>query len=294
MAAATRPLRWAMALWARLPLRLQHAAGTALGWLAWRFSARKRGIVLDNLRRVRPQATPQEQRRLARAILLESGRGLAELPGIWGDVEATLARVVEVRGEALLQAARDDGRGLILCAPHLGSWEVANYWLARRLRFAIFYRQLKSPWLDALLREVRGPLGTVQFTVDDAGVRDVYRHLQRGGIVSIMPDHVPKGGGVLAPFFGAPALTMTLLPRLVRRTGAQVLLLFVERLPRGAGFRLQFKAPPAGLDDADPVRACTALNAAVESCVREAFAQYQWTYRRFKRAPAMADDGPPG
>ena len=48
----------------------------------------------------------------------------------------------------------------------------------------------------------------------------------------------------------------------------------------------------AGLDDADPVRACTALNAAVESCVREAFAQYQWTYRRFKRAPAMADDSP--
>ena len=44
-------------------------------------------------------------------------------------------------------------------------------------------------------------------------------------MVGILPDQQPKAGeGEFAPFFGKPALTMTLLGRLAQRSGAQVLL----------------------------------------------------------------------
>jgi Kdo2-lipid IVA lauroyltransferase/acyltransferase len=77
-------------------------------------------------------------------------------------------------------------------------------------------------------------------------------------------------------------LTMTLLPRLAQRTGARVLMLFVERLPGARGFRVHFREPPQALADPDPQVACAAMNAATEACVRVAFAQYQWNYKRFK------------
>jgi len=41
---------------------------------------------------------------------------------------------------------------------------------------------------------------------------------------------------------------------------------------------------PEGLDDADPDRACAALNHGVEMCVERAFTQYQWIYRRYTPA----------
>ena len=97
-----------------------------------------------------------------------------------------------------------------------------------------------------------------------------------------MPDQRPKQGeGVIAPFFGVPALTMVLLSRLAERTRANVLFAFAERLPRGKGFRLHFLEAPSGIADEDLSRACAALNHGVEQCVEIAFAQYQWTYKRF-------------
>ena len=56
---------------------------------------------------------------------------------------------------------------------------------------------------------------------------------------------------------------------------------FVERLPRGRGFRVHFIQAPDGIADEDLTVACTALNRGVELCVERAFAQYQWTYKRF-------------
>src|SRR5574337_14830 len=231
---------------ARLPLRVLHALGAALGWLFWSTNSRKRRIVEANLA-------------LARR-----------------DLDDVIAA----------------GHGLILCAPHLGSWEVANYWVGARTPFATFYTRPRQSQVDALLRRLREGGASIQFPIDDSGVRRVFRHLKGGGVVSIMPDHVPRAGAVVAPFFGVPALTMTLLPRLAQRTGATVLMLFVERLPRARGFRVHFREPPVAIRDDDPLAACTALNAGIEACVRDAFTQYQWNYKRFKarEGSGLTDD----
>jgi KDO2-lipid IV(A) lauroyltransferase len=136
-----------------------------------------------------------------------------------------------------------------------------------------------------LLIRVRGHLPVEQVRASGAGVRALYRRLESGGTVGILPDQRPKqGDGVMAPFFGVPALTMVLLSRLARSTGAAVLFAFAERLPRGAGYRIHVLEAPPRIDDADLDVACAALNRGVEQCVELAFEQYQWTYKRFPDA----------
>ncbi len=268
-----------------LPLRFWQASGVVLGWLFWLLPTHKRAIVRANLARVRPRLDERARNELARACLIETGKSLLEVFGIWTRIERTLAQVREVHGGELFETALASGKGLILCAPHLGSWEVANYWVGARAPFATFYTQPRYPQLEVLLRALREGGASIQFPIDDSGVRRVFRHLAQGGVVSIMPDHVPRSGGIVAPFFNVPALTMTLLPRLLRRTQANVLMLFVERLPKARGFVIHFREPPPALRDPDLSIACAALNAAVEECVRIAFAQYQWNYKRFKPRP---------
>jgi len=265
---------------ARLPMHVFRALGAGLGWLFWITNSRKRRIVEANLALARPDLDDAARRRLARECVRQTGVSLIEVFGIWTHPGRTLANVREVRGQTLFDAALAAKRGLILCAPHLGSWEGANYWIGARTPFATVYTQPRYPQAEMLLRRLRQGGASIQFPIDDSGVRRVFRHLREGGVVSIMPDHVPRAGSVVAPFFGVPALTMTLLPRLAQRTGACVLMLFVERLPQG--FRVHFREPPAALLDSDPVTACTAMNAAIEACVCEAFTQYQWNYKRFK------------
>jgi KDO2-lipid IV(A) lauroyltransferase len=267
---------------ARLPPILYRELGLLLGEWFWVTRNRKRRIVEANLNLVRSDLDAGARGRLARACVREAGITLAEVFGVWTNPGRTQTNVREVRGLALFDEARAAGRGLILCAPHLGSWEAANYWIGARTPFATFYTPARYAQAEALLRRLRAGGASTQFPIDASGVRRVLRHLRDGGVVSIMPDHVPRVGGIVAPFFGVPALTMTLLSRLARRTGARLLMVFAERLPNARGYRLHFRAVAAALADADPLVACTALNDATEACIREAFVQYQWNYKRFK------------
>ncbi len=270
-------------LLALLPLRVLHGIGSGLGrLLLWRRGRMVRNTAA-NLRIARPQLDGAGQEALLREVMIESGRSVSEIVKVWGaGAERALELVREVRGAALLDAALAAGKGVIIAAPHLGCWELLNYWLCRRTPMAILYRPPRIAAIEGLLRKVRGALAPEQVRADGAGVRILYKRLAAGGTVGILPDQKPRAGeGQFAPFFGREALTMVLLPRLAARTGATVLFAFAERLPRGTGYRIHLLPAPPGLADADLGIACHALNQGVQNCVELAFAQYQWQYKRY-------------
>ncbi|MDR2012090.1 MAG: lipid A biosynthesis acyltransferase [Rhodanobacter sp.] len=283
MSWSARLLYGGLRLAGRLPLSVLHAFGTAFGRLLWLANGRMRRITERNLALVLAHESAPARRRLACAALEETGKAMTEIAKVWGNPpEAGLALIREVCGQSLFDAALAADRGLIIAAPHLGCWELLNYWLATHTPLAILYRAPRYADLEPLLRKTRGGLPVEQVRAEGAGVRTLYRRLQTGGVVGILPDQKPKQGeGENVPFFGVPAQTMVLLPRLAERTGATVLFSFAERLPRGAGYRVHILPAPEGIADKDIGIACAALNRGVENCVRLAFAQYQWTYKRY-------------
>ena len=271
----------------RLPLRALHAVGAGLGRVFWWTNGPERHHTEVNFALVLTQYGAKERQDAARRTLRETGKSLTEIAKVWGSgPDAALALVREVDGEDLFDAALASGKGLIIAAPHLGCWELLNIWLCSRTPMAIVYRPPRRAALEPLLLRARGALSPEQVRAEGAGVRTLYKRLQAGGTVGILPDQQPKqGDGEFAPFFGVPALTMVLLPRLAQRTGATVLFAFAERLPHGAGFRVRFRAAPEGIDAADLPTAVAALNRGVEECVQLAFEQYQWHYKRFQLRP---------
>ena len=273
----------------QLPLRALHSIGGGLGRLVLKGNNRTVQNTAVNLRIVRPELDDAAQSALLREVMIESGKSVVELAKIWGGgAERALELIREVRGEALLDAALATGKGVIIAAPHLGCWELLNYWLCRKTPMAILYRPPRVTALEGLLRKVRGALAPEQVRADGAGVRTLYKRLAAGRTVGILPDQKPRAGeGEFAPFFGRDALTMVLLPRLAARTGATVLFAFAERLTNGAGYRVQLLPAPGAITDANLAVACAALNRGVQNCVELAFAQYQWQYKRYS-----ADDRP--
>lgn len=295
------PLPWRAArlyaclrLAGRLPLRALHALGGTLGRMLWLANGRLRRITESNLSLVLTQESAQTRHDIGRAAMIETGKALLETAKIWGNSPQTaLALVREVEGEDLFDAALAAGRGLIVAAPHLGCWELLNYWLAARTPLAILYRAPRLAALEPLLLKARGALPVEQVRAEGAGVRTLYKRLSAGGVIGILPDQTPRQGeGVAAPFFGVPATTMVLLPRLAARTGASVLFAFAERLPHGAGYRLRFLPAPESIADPDPAIACAALNRGLEDCVRLAFTQYQWQYKRYSPVRGGGDPNP--
>jgi KDO2-lipid IV(A) lauroyltransferase len=285
-----------LSLTGRLPLRVLHGFGSLIGDGLWLTNGRERRVTEANLLLLETTNGAQTGHLDARCVLRETGKSLVEVAKVWsGRPGRALSLVRDVHGAELFEQAIAAGRGVIIAAPHLGCWELLNYWLAARTPLAIVYRPPRNAAIEPLLVRARGALEVEQVRAEGAGVRTLYRRLNAGGVVGILPDQQPKQGeGEFAPFLGVEALTMVLVPRLAERTGATVLFAFAERLPRGAGFRIHIEPAPDRIADADLRVACTALNQGVENCVRIAPEQYQWHYKRYSIRPFPEEPNPYG
>jgi KDO2-lipid IV(A) lauroyltransferase len=236
--------------------------------------------------------TETERKRLTRISLKESGKSLTEMGPFWFWKKKNLCRLIrQVSGLEVLQQAVQKEKGILFLTPHLGAWEITTLYYSGKHPLTCLYRPPRIQSLDPLIRNARERFGVKLEPITAHGIRSVYRALARGETVGILPDQDPgKNAGIFAPFFGVPANTMVLAPRLARKTGAQVILVFAERLAKGKGYHLHFLDAPEGLNSENLEIAARALNQGVENCIQLKPEQYQWSYKRFKTRPDGVED----
>ena len=272
---------------AYLPLPVSHGLGFLVGWGLFLFPSHSRRISRINVALCFPALSADEQRKLVRRTLIEMGKTIFEVGALWlRPGKSTLRLIKQVHGSELVEAALSAGKGVILASPHQGAWEAAGLYCGAHYGMSCLYKPLKMHQLDALVTRARGRLGGHYVPADAGGIRILYKALKQGDTVGMLPDQEPLAGtGVFAPFFGIPAYSMVFLGRLAAKSGAQIIFTWCERLSWGRGYHLHFREAPASAHSADTLEATSANNQAVEDCVRTNPAQYQWSYRRFRRRP---------
>lgn len=219
--------------------------------------------------------------------LIQNGMTGGEMGPMWGySHEKLLTMVRKVHNQELLEQKLADKRGLLFMSPHLGNWEIVSAWLATLTSATIMYRPAKVKNFSDWMVSRREAVGAELVPTTGGGVKALFATLNAGKVVGFLPDQEPKRErGVFAPFMGVETLTPTLPHQMIRETGCQVIYAFGERLPNAEGFDIHlFDALPEQFDP-DPVISATAMNQSIENCVRLCPAQYQWTYKRFKRRP---------
>jgi|TARA_R100001129_G_scaffold125057_1_gene87425 Kdo2-lipid IVA lauroyltransferase/acyltransferase len=268
----------------KLPLRAAQLAGRLLGTVAWTFKTDSRRVTEINLSIAFPDYTDDQRHSMARSSLRHTGQTMMEIPLMWEwPVERCLGLIQEIEGEELLANAKKDGRGLLLLAPHLGNWELTGLYFSSRYRMAALYSPPNIKEFEDYMIRVRGRLGSELVRGDRRGLARLIALLREGQVTGILPDQSPRGkGNAYAPFFGMDVRTMTLVSKLLQKSGAKPLMTYSERLKDGRGFRLVIRECENGISDSDPLIATTALNRSIENVVREIPEQYQWEYKRFR------------
>jgi len=272
-----------------LPLRVTHGIATILG----KILARHHALSITRVTRINinlcfPQLSDSEQENLAKDSLIETCKTFLELGALWlWSGKRVLNLVENVTGEECLQQVFQKNQGIILLTPHLGAWEMAGLYASSRYTITSLYRPPKLQGLHDLIQSGRERLGAKLVSTNQAGIRLLYKALQRNEIIGILPDQVTHsaGTGIFVPFFGVAADTMILVSRLARKTGAPVIFTYAERLLQGQGFHLHFLPAPVKIHDSNLEISARALNQGIENCIKNCPNQYQWSYKRFKSRP---------
>ena len=257
-----------------------------LAAVIWYSVPRLRRVTRLNLKAVYPQMDAKQRKRIGRDCMTHYVRGIFEAGMLWHwPLERMYALFDKVQGMEHLNELIRAGNGLIVAAPHYGSWEMLNLFLHSKGEAAILYKPSKHPDVDALLLEKRARAGAEMVAATAKGIRRMYQLLKDGYFVALLPDQEPTGGGgQFAPFFGIEALTGVLLPRMAQRTGAPVVFAVCERRKGGRYCVHLFKTNPSIYSE-NMREALTEVNRGIEQCIEVDTSQYLWAYKRFRNRP---------
>lgn len=270
-----------------LPLRALALIGRGLGLVAYAVARERRRVGLTNLSLCFPDLAPGERRRLLRRHFQAFGRAVLERGILWWAPRARVMRMVRVEG--LEHWCAQQGRPMILLAPHFVGLDMGGSRLATEHYCASMYSHQKDPLVDGILYRGRTRFVMPRLVSRQDGIRPLVRVIREGVPFYYLPDmDFGPRDSLFVPFFGVPAATITGLSRLARLAGAAVVPAVTRQLPGAGGYVLQFF--PAWSDfptsdlDADTRR----MNEFIEARVREMPEQYHWLHKRFKTRPPGA------
>lgn len=286
-------LRAVLGYFGRCPTPTRLRWGRVLGRVTPRLLRSRTHIVRTNLRLCFPDMEPSAREALLRQhfhLLTQSfiDRGLC-----WFGSRQRILDTIELHGEEHLRTLLNQGRPILMFAPHFLALDAAATRLTLFLKeSATLYTQQSDPDVDEIVRQGRGRFHQVHLISRRDGVRGLIRHLRKGIPVYYLPDmDFGRKGSVFIPFFGVAAATLPTAAQIAQSWDAAVVPIISRLDVRTGRYRVDIGAPLEAFPGSDDAEAATErLNRLIEAEVRVDPAQYYWVHRRFKTRP----EGEPG
>ena len=269
-----------------ISLKNIHFLGELMGFLLSILPNSARNNTKINLKLCFPNSSDQEIKVLTRKSLKETSRSLLESGKSWITFPKTgVSNIIQVEGMKLVSESLVQDRGAILFTSHLGNIEVLISFLAENFKCTIPYTPAKIDAVDELMKRARLLMGAEMVKADSGGVKSALKALNRGEVIIMASDQVPKKkSGIISNFFGTPALSVSLVSSLATRTDSPCHSVSCIRLKKGKGYKVIFSERIEKLNTLGLPEGVNLMNTELEECIMKAPEQYAWEYKRFKHS----------
>lgn len=261
------PYRW------RVPL---------CGWVMARIIAPLAGWpkrIRANLALTLPDLAEAEIARMVRKVPDNIGRTVIEIYSGKDFIARATSLPLTGDGVAALEAAKAEGRPVILATGHFGNYDAVRAALiARGYPLGALYRPMSNPWFNDHYVRAIGTIGQPLFERGRHGMALMLRHLKSGGMLGILPDQ-RIGAGAKLMFFGQEALTALSAAEMALKYDALLIPTYAIRQSDGLSFRIIVDAP---IPNGTPEEMTQALNDNLEGLIRKYPDQWFWIHRRWK------------
>jgi KDO2-lipid IV(A) lauroyltransferase len=234
--------------------------------------------------------TPAEQHAILKAHFESLGIGLKEMAMVWyGDhkkhhATAKERALVRFIGQENLYNAQQQGKGVLILAPHFTTLEVTGLFVSFLTNYHAVYRPHDNPLMDYLIAKGRaiafGDGSHVQ-PVANSNTRQMLKILRAGESMTFLPDQRYRSKGhVVVPFFGVDTKSNPATSKIAKLTGCAVVPTFTRRLKNNQ-YEVEFLPTlnhfPSGDDVADTLR----LHQLYEAEIAQNPSQYLWVHNRW-------------
>ena len=277
------PVTRCMQVLSVLPLGVLRWLGWLSGHVFYRVSARRRNVVLTNLRLCFKELNEHQLHDMAKTHFVLLGQSLWDRAWLWHAPVHVLQKRIRFTGDF---SVFDDKSPLIVLAPHFVGLDAGGVamTLLKQIPMACVYVPLRNKYIEDWMMQGRNRSGRVRSVARNEGATPLLQILRDGMRLHFSPDmDFGIQAAVWSDFFGVAAATTNSLPRLVKLSRARICTLVTRLTPDGYSIELG----PLWQDypQADLQAATQAMNNEIEAWVLKSPAQYYWVHKRFKTRP---------
>lgn len=244
----------------------------------------------QNIQLCFPNLERAQQKKLFKETLHHTSCAFFELAFLW---YRPIDQVLNlIKSEKIDKSFIHNKRAKIIIAPHHGSWESLNFWLANKVPIFALYKPSKSGRLDQFIIDSRSRTGVQLVPINTAGLRSLLKALKNHASCIILPDQRPgkNTAQIEAPFFGHPAATSLLIKKLASKVDCDIYIAAITRNLKSAQYAATVKSLETKQFIGSDLSSARYLNQSIEQFIQNDLSQYQWPYRRFDRKTYTSPD----
>jgi Kdo2-lipid IVA lauroyltransferase/acyltransferase len=268
-----------------VPFRVLYVLSDGLAWLLYRVVKYRRVVVLDNLQRCFPDATPAERE----AIVKASYQNLADI--MLESVKGTTASLAELHRRyryanfELVNQYLDAGRSVVIAGGHYNNWEwgVLTIGAGFRGKTIGIYKPLSNPYTDRWFFQTRSRDGYMILKSMKDTFRAVHDYSDTPTVFMLVADQSPSNRqtAITVDFFGHKTACLPGTEAIARAHNHVVMYYEIQRLRRGY-YELTFSEVCTEPNEVVEGVITQRFMAKIEAAIRRQPGPWLWSHRRWK------------
>ena len=256
-------------------------SGNIMNLIGFIFKSKK--ICYYNLSIAFPKMIEIEKNKLLKKMWFNYGKIFAEyifLKDLRTKTKFSQKVVIENQNE--LGKIKRNSKPVIFISGHFNNFELMAMYIEKSgIDLATIYRPLNNKFLNPLMEKIRKKyICKNQIKKGKSGTKELLKHFKKGGSIALMIDQ-RVSEGISCDLFNHRALTTTIPAQFVKKFGAQVVPIYIERL-KNDNFKLKVLNSLDFGKNESIENITLKLNKILEKMIINNPEQWIWTHNRWK------------
>ncbi len=244
---------------------------------------RSNNICHSNLAIAFPDLNKDEKEKIIKDMWNNYGKILAEYMYIkkFRNSE-TFSKNIIIKNQEILEKIKSDSKPVIFVSGHFNNFELMAMHIEKSgIDVAAIYRPLNNKFLNPIMKNIRVKyICKKQIKKGISGTKEILKYFKNGTSVALMIDQ-RVSQGINSNFFNRKALTTTIPAQFVKKYGAKIVPIYIERL-KGSKFQIEINKS-IEFSNNDSIETITEnLNYVIENMIKKNPSQWIWTHNRWK------------
>ena len=259
----------------------KYLSGNLMTLLGPMFRSKK--IIFSNLSKAFPNMNNLEKEKILKKMWFNYGRIFAEYMFIkdFRNDPKKLNNII-IENPEILEKIKINSRPVIFISGHFNNFELMAMGIEKSgIDLAAVYRPLNNKFINPIMENIRKKyICKNQIKKGLTGTKELLLNFKKGTSIALMIDQ-RVSQGIQCNLFGQKALTTTIPAQFVKKFGAKIVPVYIER-NNNEHFKIYFQNPLEFTKDTSIETITTKLNELLESMIVKNPDQWIWSHNRWK------------